>query len=70
MSSGKPAAVGNMHVFVPCLTDVVNKKFTSSLSWNNPLSEAPIGESYILIIGSHVDAKEKHSLYVEVVYNM
>ena len=34
--SGKPRAVDNMHVFVVCQIDVVNKQFVSPLSWNNP----------------------------------
>ena len=32
MSSGKPRAVDNMHVFVVCEIDVVNKQFVSPLS--------------------------------------
>ena len=70
MSSGKPCAVGNMHVFVACQIDVVNKQLVSSLSWNNSLSETSLGESYILTIYKHLDVKEKHSLDVEEVYSM
>ena len=33
MSSGKPRAVCNMHVFVACQIDVVNKQLVSSFSW-------------------------------------
>ena len=59
-----------MHVFVVCQIDVVNKQLVSPLNWNNPLSETSLGESYILTIYRHLDAKEKHSLDVEGVYNM
>ena len=70
MSSGKPRKVCNMHVFVTCQINVVNKQFVSPLSWNNPLSETSLGESYILAIYRHIDAKVKHSLDVEGVYKM
>ena len=63
MSSGKLRTVGNMRDFVNCQTDVVNKQFVSSLSWNNPLSET-------WKIYRHLDAKEKHSIDVERIYNM
>ena len=70
MSLGKPRTVGNMHVFVTCQIDVVNKQFVSPLSWNNPLSQKSLGESYILTIYRHLDAKEKHYFDVEGVYCM
>ena len=70
VSLGKPRAVDNMHVFVACLTDAVNKQLVSPLSWNNPLSETSLGESYILTIYRQLHAKEKHSLDIEGVYNM
>ena len=65
MSSRKPRVVGNMHVFVDCKIDVVNKQLVSPLSSNNLLSETLLGEPYILTIYRHLDAKEKHSLGVE-----
>ena len=68
MSSGKPRAVGSMHVFVACQMDVVNKQLVSPLSWKNPLSETSLGESYILTIYRHVDVKEKHPLDVKGVF--
>ena len=70
LSSRKPRAVGNMHVFVACQIDVVNKQLVSPLSWNNPLSETSFGNSYILTIYRHLDVKVKHPLDVEGVYNM
>ena len=39
MSSGKPRALSNMHVFVAYKIDVVNKQLVSPLSWNNRLLE-------------------------------
>ena len=56
--------------FVHCKIYAVNKQLVSPLSWNNPLSKASIGESYILMIYKYLDAKEKHYLDVEGVYNM
>ena len=53
-----------------CKIYAVNKQLVSPLSWNNPLSKASIGESYILMIYKYLDAKEKHYLDVEGVYNM
>ena len=70
MSSGKSRAVGNMHVFVACQIDVLNKQLVSSLSWNNPQSETSLGESYILTIYRHLDAKEKHFLNAEGLYKI
>ena len=70
LSSGKPRALGNIHVFVAYQVHVVNKQLVSPLIWNNPLSEISLGESYILMINRHLDAKEKHSLDVKGVYNM
>ena len=69
MSSGKSRAAGNMHVFVACQMDVLNKQLVSPLSWDNPLSETSLDESYILTIYRHLDAKEKHFLDAEGVYN-
>ena len=69
MSSGKSIAVGNMHVFVACQIDVLNKQLVSSLGWNNPLSET-LGESYTLTIYRHLDAKEKHFLNAEGLYKI
>ena len=70
MSLEKPRAVGNMHVFVACQINVVNKQLVSPLSRINPLSETSSVESYILMIYRHLDAKAKHSLDVEGVYKM
>ena len=70
MSSEKPRAVGNMHVFVACQINVVNKQLISPLSWINPLSETSSVETYILMIYRHLDAKAKRSLDVEGVYKM
>ena len=39
MSSGRPRAVRNMHFFVSCQVDVVNKQLFSWINWNNPLSK-------------------------------
>ena len=60
----------SMDVFVACQIDVLNKQLASPLSWNNPLSETSLGESYILTIYRHLDAKEKHFLDVKGVYNI
>ena len=62
--------VGNMHIFVACQIDVVNKRLISPLSLNYPLSKTSLGESYILTIYRQLDAKEKHSLDVEGDFNM
>ena len=70
MSSGKWRAVGSMHVFVACQIDVLNKQLVSPISWNNLLPETSLGESYVLMIYKHLDAKEKHFLAVEGVYNI
>ena len=43
----KSRVVDNIHVFAVCQIDVLNKKFVSLLSWNNPSSETSLGESYI-----------------------
>ena len=59
-----------MHDFVACQIDVLNKQLVSPLSWNNPLSETLLGESYILTIYRHLDAKEKQLLDAEGVYNI
>ena len=69
MSSGKPRAVGNMHVFVACQIDVVNKQLVSPLSWNYPQSEVSLGKSYILTLYKHLDNKKKHYLDVDGAYN-
>ena len=70
MSLEKSGAVGNMHVFVACQIDVMNKQLVSPLSWKNALSETSLGKSYILTIYRHLDANEKHSLDGERVCNM
>ena len=59
-----------MHVFVACQINVLNMQLASPLSWNNPLSETTLSESYILTIYEHLDAKKKHFLDVEGVYNV
>ena len=59
-----------MTVFLACQTDVLNKQLVSTLSWNNPLSETSLGESYIMTICSHLDAKEKHFLDCEGAYKL
>ena len=56
--------------FVACQIAVLNKQLVSPLSWNNPLAETSLGESYVLTIYRHLDAKEKHFLDVEGVYNI
>ena len=53
-----------------CQIDVLNKQLVSPVSWNNLLSETSFGESYIMIIYKHLDAKEKHFVDVEGVYNI
>ena len=63
-------AVGNMHVFVACQIDVVNKQLVSPLSWNDPESETSWGKSYILMLYKHLDTKKKHYLDVDGAYNM
>ena len=70
MSLEKPGAVGNMHVFVACQIDVMNKQLVSPLSWKNALSETSSGKSYILTTYRHLDANEKHALDGERVCNM
>ena len=70
MSLEKSGAVGNMHVFVACQIDVMNKQLVSPLSWKNALSETSLGKSYILTIYRHLDANEKHSLDGERFCNM
>ena len=59
-----------MHVFVACEIDVLKKQLVSPLSSNNPLPETLLGESYILTIYRNLDAKEKHLLDAERVYNI
>ena len=70
MSSGKSRVVGNMHVFVACEIDALKKQLVSPLSWNNPLSETSLGESYILTIYRNIEAKEKHLLDTDGVCNI
>ena len=53
-----------------CQIDVLNKQLVSPVSWNNLLSETSFGESCILMIYKHLDAKEKHFVDVEGVYNI
>ena len=50
LSSEKPRAVGNMHVFMTCQIYFVDKQLASSLCWKNPLSEALLSEPYILTV--------------------
>ena len=69
MSSGKPRAVDNMHVFVDCQIDVVNKQLVSPLSWSYPQSETSLGKSYILTPYKHLDTRKKHYLDVDGAYN-
>ena len=69
-SSRKSRAVANVHVFVACQIDVLNKQLVSPLIWNNPLPETSLPESDIRIIYRHLDAKEKHLLDVAGVYNI
>ena len=59
-----------MHVFEVCRIHVSNKQLTSPLSWNNALSETSLGDSFILTIYRHLDAKEKLLLDAEGVYNI
>ena len=70
MSTRKPEAVGNVHDFVVCQIDVVNKQLVSPRNWNDPLSETSFVESYMLMIYRHLDVKEKHSLDFQGVYKM
>ena len=70
MFLGRPRVVGNMHLFVPCQIDILNKQLVSPLSWNNSLSKRALGEPYILTIDRHVDIKKKHSLGVKEVYKI
>ena len=71
MSLGKPRAVGNMHFFLSCQIDAVNKQLISPLSWSNLLLETTLCESYVLTIYRHLDATEKDSLEdAEGIYNM
>ena len=65
MSSGKSRGVRNLYVFVACQIDVLNKQLVCPLSWNNLLSEASLGGSYILTIYRHLHAKEKFFFRVE-----
>ena len=51
------------YALFPCKTDAVNKKFFSPLSRNSSLSKTALGESYILMIDRHLDAKKKHVGY-------
>ena len=48
----------------------MNKHLVSPFNWNNPLSETSVGESYILMIYRHLDAKAKHFLVVVGVYDL
>ena len=70
LSSGNPRGVGNIHIYVICQTDVVNKQLVSALSWNNHLSETSFGESYILHHLQRSKGQGKYSLDVEGVNNM
>ena len=70
MSSWKLRVLSNMPVFVASQIDVFNRQLVSPLSWNNPLLEISLDESYILAIYKHPDAKEKHLLDAKEVYNI
>ena len=71
MSSGRPRAVGNIHFFVLCQIDVVNKQTFCPLSWNNSLSKTALHQSDDYTDdGRYLDAKKKHSLNVERVCNL
>ena len=59
-----------MKVFVVCQIDFINTQLVSPLSWNTPLSEILLGESYILTIYKHLDAKKKHFVDVNGFHNM
>ena len=61
-----------MQVFVVCQIDVLNKQLVSPLIWNDQLSEISLEftYTYILTIYTHLDAKKKHFLDVEGVYNI
>ena len=59
-----------MLFFVPRQIVVVNKQYFSPLVWNNPLSKIVLGDSHILMIDGHLDAKKKLSLDAEGVYNL
>ena len=59
-----------MPVFVASQIDVFNRQLVSPLSWNNPLWETSLDESYILTIYRHPDAKEKYLLDAKEVYNI
>ena len=59
-----------MLFFVPRQIVAVNKQLFSLLTWNNPLSKIVLGDSYILMIDGHLDAKEKLYLDFEGVYNL
>ena len=54
---------------MPCQIDFLNKQLVSPLNWNNPSSKSVLDELYILMIYWQVDAKEKDSFDVEVVFN-
>ena len=70
MPSGKSRVLENMHVFVTCKIDVLNKQLVSPLSWNNPLSETSLDEWYILMSYRHLQGKEKHHLDAKGVFNI
>ena len=61
MSSEISRAVDNMHFFVPCKTNAVNKEPVSPLIRNNLLSKTALGKLYIMMIYIHLDAKKKIS---------
>ena len=50
LASGKPRAVGNIHVFMTCQVHFVDKQLASPLCWKNPLSKALLREPYILTV--------------------
>ena len=61
MFSGKPKVESSIIFFTPCQIDVLSKQLVSPLSGNDPLSEAALGESYILMTYRYSNAKENNS---------
>ena len=70
MPLGKLKAVGNMHVLwlVKLMLSISN--LFLHLVEITRFKKTSLGESYILPIYGHLDAKEKHSLNFEGIYNM
>ena len=67
--SWKTRFVGNMRFFLTCQIDVVNKQLVPPISWNNPLPETALGESYILVIyrdlQSVTKTTETHCIFIK-----